>query len=42
MIMGMQYLKALPGDQQATPKIQSMMVDIEGKLKKGYDKLISF
>ena len=42
MVMGMQYLQALPADQQATPKVQGMMVDIQGKLKKGYDKLVSF
>ena len=42
MIMAMQYLKALPADKQETTQIQSMIVDIQGKLKKGYDKLVSF
>lgn len=42
MIMAMQYLKALPADKQKTTQIQSMIVDIQGKLKKGYDKLVSF
>ena len=42
MVMAMQYLKALPEDKQNTDKVQAMMVDIQGKLKKGYDKLVSF
>jgi hypothetical protein len=42
MVMGLQYLKALPEDQQNLPSNKVMIVDIEGKLKRGYDKLVSF
>lgn len=42
MVMGLQYLKSQPDSIMKDPKIQSLIVDIEGKLKKGYDKLISF
>jgi hypothetical protein len=42
MVMGLQYLKALPEDQQNLPSNKAMIVDIEGKLKRGYDKLVSF
>jgi alpha-2-macroglobulin-like protein len=42
MIMAMKYLKALPEEKQASSDVQSMMVDMQGKLKKGYDKLVSF
>ncbi len=42
MIMAMKYLKALPEEKQASSDVQSMMIDMQGKLKKGYDKLVSF
>jgi alpha-2-macroglobulin-like protein len=42
MVMGLQYLKGLPEDQQNDLKIKSMIIDIEAKLKRGYDKLVSF
>lgn len=42
MIMAMKYLQALPEEKKASSDVQSMMVDMQGKLKKGYDKLVSF
>ena len=42
MIMAMKYLQALPEEKKASSQVQSMMVDMQGKLKKGYDKLVSF
>lgn len=40
MVMALQFLKAQP--DQSDSKIQSMILSIEEKLKKGYDKLVSF
>jgi hypothetical protein len=39
MVMALQFLKAQPTQDK---KIQKMIIDIEGKLKAGYDKLVSF
>jgi hypothetical protein len=39
MVMALQFLKAQPVQDT---KIQSMIISIEEKLKKGYDKLVSF
>lgn len=41
MVMALQFLKAQP-DQATNPKIREMTLDIETRLKKGYDKLVSF
>lgn len=40
MVMALQFLKAQP--DQNDEKVKKMTMDIEGKLKRGYDKLVSF
>ena len=40
MVMALQFLQAQP--DQASEKVQAMKLNIEAKLKKGYDKLVSF
>lgn len=40
MVMALQFLKAQP--DQNNEQVKSMQIDIESKLKKGYDKLVSF
>jgi len=39
MVMALQFLKAQPTQDAKT---QKMILEIEGKLKAGYDKLVSF
>jgi len=40
MVMALQFLKAQP--DQGNEKVKKMVANIEGKLKKGYEKLVSF
>lgn len=39
MVMALRFLKALP---EQTPDVQASILDIEGRLKKGYDQLVQF
>jgi len=41
MVMALQFLEAQP-DKDTNEKIKAMRLDIQGRLKKGYDKLVSF